>query len=110
MSIKYEVDIESCLRALAQAPQGRGGLVGRVSSTRPEGSEFESRFHGRTVVCAGWCTLNLVVGQMYSRWCGVDVLRGGCQLRCRPRHLTGVQNDDVRPKIAIVLLQNGTLI
>ncbi|GFV95525.1 hypothetical protein TNCV_4575261 [Trichonephila clavipes] len=27
-----------------------------------------------------------------SRWCGVVVRRGGCQLRCRPRHLTMVQN------------------
>ncbi|GFS99710.1 hypothetical protein TNCV_1990061 [Trichonephila clavipes] len=24
---------------------------------------------------------------MSSRWCGVVVRRGGCQLRCRPRHL-----------------------
>ncbi|GBO24807.1 hypothetical protein AVEN_180117-1 [Araneus ventricosus] len=44
------------------------------------------------------------------RWCGVEVWRGGCQLRCRPRHLTEVQNYEVRPKIALVLLQNGTLI
>ncbi|GBL87375.1 hypothetical protein AVEN_118328-1 [Araneus ventricosus] len=35
---------------------------------------------------------------------------GGGQLRCRPRHLTDVQNDEVHPKIALVLLQNGTLI
>ncbi|GBL78703.1 Jerky -like [Araneus ventricosus] len=45
-----------------------------------------------------------------SRWRGVEVWRGGCQLRCRPRHLTEVQNYEVRPKIALVLLQNGTLI
>ncbi|GBO20905.1 hypothetical protein AVEN_193696-1 [Araneus ventricosus] len=32
-----------------------------------------------------------------------------CQLRCRPRHLTVVQNYEVRPKIALVFLQNGTL-
>ncbi|GBM43124.1 hypothetical protein AVEN_148693-1 [Araneus ventricosus] len=36
-------------------------------------------------------------------------LERGCQLRCRPRHLTEVQNYEVRPKIALVLLQNGTL-
>ncbi|GBO23477.1 hypothetical protein AVEN_150936-1 [Araneus ventricosus] len=28
---------------------------------------------------------------------------------CRPRHLTMVQNYEVRPKITLVLLQNGTL-
>ncbi|GBM09443.1 hypothetical protein AVEN_141373-1 [Araneus ventricosus] len=31
-----------------------------------------------------------------------------CQLGCRPRHLTAVQNDKFRPLIAFVLLQNGT--
>ncbi|GFV24301.1 uncharacterized protein TNCV_422911 [Trichonephila clavipes] len=25
-------------------------------------------------------------------WCGVEVRREGCQLRCRPRHLTMVEN------------------
>ncbi|GBL83396.1 hypothetical protein AVEN_110700-1 [Araneus ventricosus] len=48
--------------------------------------------------------------QTSSRWCGAEVWRRGCQLRCRPRHLTEVQNYEVRPKIALVLLQNGTLI
>ncbi|GBL72346.1 hypothetical protein AVEN_115286-1 [Araneus ventricosus] len=31
------------------------------------------------------------------------------QPRCPPRHLTVVQNYEVRPKIALVLLQNGAL-
>ncbi|GBM41672.1 hypothetical protein AVEN_46944-1 [Araneus ventricosus] len=35
---------------------------------------------------------------------------GGCQLNCRPRHLTMVQNYEVSPKIALVLLQNGMLL
>ncbi|GFV21318.1 hypothetical protein TNCV_2927911 [Trichonephila clavipes] len=26
--------------------------------------------------------------ETFSRWCGVVVRRGGCQLRCHPRHLT----------------------
>ncbi|GFY28099.1 hypothetical protein TNCV_4394331 [Trichonephila clavipes] len=30
------------------------------------------------------------------RWCGVVVRRGRCQLRCRPRRLTMVQNEVVR--------------
>ncbi|GFW00742.1 hypothetical protein TNCV_2305151 [Trichonephila clavipes] len=29
---------------------------------------------------------------MTSRWCGMEVRRRGFQLRCRPRHLTMVQN------------------
>ncbi|GFT30106.1 hypothetical protein TNCV_1470181 [Trichonephila clavipes] len=29
--------------------------------------------------------------ETFSCWCGVVVRRGGCQLRCRPRHLTMVQ-------------------
>ncbi|GFS60081.1 uncharacterized protein TNCV_2833001 [Trichonephila clavipes] len=40
--------------------------------------------------------LNLSRAQTSSRWCGVVVKRGGCQLRCRPRHLTMVQNYVVR--------------
>ncbi|GFU88876.1 uncharacterized protein TNCV_4445511 [Trichonephila clavipes] len=42
------------------------------------------------------CTLNLSRAETSSHWCGVVVRRGGCQLRCRPRHLTMVQNYVVR--------------
>ncbi|GFW01669.1 uncharacterized protein TNCV_4085841 [Trichonephila clavipes] len=42
------------------------------------------------------CTLNLSRAETSSRWCDVVVRRGGCQLRCRPRHLTMVQNYVVR--------------
>ncbi|GFX45536.1 uncharacterized protein TNCV_2740731 [Trichonephila clavipes] len=41
-------------------------------------------------------TLNLSRAQTSSRWCGEVVRRGGCQLRCRPRHLTMVQNYEIR--------------
>ncbi|GFY02403.1 uncharacterized protein TNCV_3502841 [Trichonephila clavipes] len=41
------------------------------------------------------CTLNLSRAETSSRWCGVVVRSRGCQLRCRPRHLTMVQNDVV---------------
>ncbi|GFV25170.1 uncharacterized protein TNCV_1151741 [Trichonephila clavipes] len=37
-------------------------------------------------------TLNLSRFEMSSRWCGVLVRRWECQLRCRQRHLTMVQN------------------
>ncbi|GFU81973.1 uncharacterized protein TNCV_516541 [Trichonephila clavipes] len=39
------------------------------------------------------CTLNLSRAQTSSRWSGVVVRRGRCQLRCRLRHLTMAQND-----------------
>ncbi|GFX27650.1 uncharacterized protein TNCV_107481 [Trichonephila clavipes] len=42
------------------------------------------------------CTLNMSRAQMSSRWCGVVFRRMGCQLRCRPRHLTMIQNYEVR--------------
>ncbi|GFV56691.1 uncharacterized protein TNCV_4651871 [Trichonephila clavipes] len=41
-------------------------------------------------------TLNLSRPETSSRWCGVVVRRGGCQLRCQTRHLTLVQNYVVR--------------
>ncbi|GFU58593.1 uncharacterized protein TNCV_2100531 [Trichonephila clavipes] len=40
------------------------------------------------------CTLNLSRAQTFSCWSGVVVKRG--QLKYRPRHLTMVQNYDVR--------------
>ncbi|GBN37814.1 hypothetical protein AVEN_146426-1 [Araneus ventricosus] len=42
--------------------------------------------------------------QISSCWLGTESWRDGCRLRCRPRHLTAVQNDEVRPKIALVFL------
>ncbi|GFT89516.1 uncharacterized protein TNCV_4387721 [Trichonephila clavipes] len=42
------------------------------------------------------CMLNLSRAQTSSRWCGVVARRGWCQLRCRPRHLTMVQDYEVR--------------
>ncbi|GFX61266.1 uncharacterized protein TNCV_3407401 [Trichonephila clavipes] len=42
------------------------------------------------------CTLNLSRAETSSRWCGVVVRRLGYQLRCRPCHLTMVQNYVVR--------------
>ncbi|GFY17161.1 uncharacterized protein TNCV_1089371 [Trichonephila clavipes] len=48
------------------------------------------------------CVLNLSRAETSSRWCGVVVKRGGCQLRCRPRHLTMVQNYVVRRQKVLV--------
>ncbi|GBM22059.1 hypothetical protein AVEN_137369-1 [Araneus ventricosus] len=41
-------------------------------------------------------------------WCGS--LERWCQPRFRRRHLITVRNSEIRPKIALVLLRNGTLI
>ncbi|GFW34160.1 hypothetical protein TNCV_288421 [Trichonephila clavipes] len=40
------------------------------------------------------CTLNLSRAQTSSHWYGN--LKRGCQLRCRPRHLTMLQSYEVR--------------
>ncbi|GFU12255.1 hypothetical protein TNCV_4600541 [Trichonephila clavipes] len=45
--------------------------------------------------CRGTMYVKSVEAQTSFRWCGVEVRRGECQLRCRPRHLTMVQNDEV---------------
>ncbi|GFV66973.1 hypothetical protein TNCV_356591 [Trichonephila clavipes] len=37
-----------------------------------------------------------VEAQTSSCWCDVEALRWGCQLRCRPRCLTIVQNCEIR--------------
>ncbi|GFU59140.1 uncharacterized protein TNCV_4078961 [Trichonephila clavipes] len=42
------------------------------------------------------CTLNLSRAETSSRWWGLVVRRRVCQLNCRPRHLTMVQNYVVR--------------
>ncbi|GFX08595.1 uncharacterized protein TNCV_4170941 [Trichonephila clavipes] len=44
------------------------------------------------------CIENLSRAQTSSRGCGVVVRRGGCQLRCHPRHLTMVENGEVHRK------------
>ncbi|GBN85259.1 hypothetical protein AVEN_41124-1 [Araneus ventricosus] len=43
-------------------------------------------------------------------WCGAEIWRGGCQLRCCPCHLPTVPNDEVHPKIASFCFKNRTLI
>ncbi|GBN03519.1 hypothetical protein AVEN_271475-1 [Araneus ventricosus] len=48
-----------------------------------------------------WYAKSDVVDQTISCWCGAEVWI----FRLRPRHLT--QNNEVLPRIAFVLLQNG---
>ncbi|GBM98897.1 hypothetical protein AVEN_201014-1 [Araneus ventricosus] len=78
---------------------------GKVSVSGPECSRLETRFSRGSAVYGAHCTPRS--GQMPSRWCGVEVWRW-YKLRCRPCHLTTVQNDKVRPN-SPVFLQNWTL-
>ncbi|GBO08376.1 hypothetical protein AVEN_192485-1 [Araneus ventricosus] len=89
---------------------------------RPRWSSVSSRLWGRRVrgskpdstedpPCMGPIARQIIsTGQTSSRWHGVEVWRGVCHLRRHPRHLTVVQDDEIRPKIALALLQNGMLI
>ncbi|GBN96818.1 hypothetical protein AVEN_243057-1 [Araneus ventricosus] len=88
--------------------QGRGGLVvkSRLSGRRVPGSKPDS---SDDPPCMGSAALKIIrSGQTPSRRCGLKARRGGYQPRCR--HLTAVRNYEVRPKIAIVVLQSGALI
>ncbi|GBM05231.1 hypothetical protein AVEN_157664-1 [Araneus ventricosus] len=82
---------------------------GKVSASSPEGSSLETRFHRRSAVLVSLLQVKSgMVSQTSSLWYGGEAWR--CQIRCRPRDLTMIQNDEARPKIALVLLQNGTLL
>ncbi|GFU98871.1 uncharacterized protein TNCV_3381171 [Trichonephila clavipes] len=88
-----------------------GGKPNRLAASRALLAAVAEWYRYRTVACfvtgsspvplktrrvGQRCTLNLSRAETSSRWCGVVVRRGGCQLRCRPRHLTMVQNYVVR--------------
>ncbi|GBM26083.1 hypothetical protein AVEN_12844-1 [Araneus ventricosus] len=80
---------------------------GKISTPGPEVSRLEIRFDRRTAVSAHM----VHVKSVRAKCPPVGIVRKfgeGSQLRCRPRHLTAIQNYKVRPKIALVLLQNGT--
>ncbi|GFW75168.1 uncharacterized protein TNCV_448731 [Trichonephila clavipes] len=52
------------------------------------------------------CTLNLSSAETSSHWCGVVVRRGGCQLRCRPRHLTLLEEKRREDMLESVIIMN----
>ncbi|GBL92985.1 hypothetical protein AVEN_54624-1 [Araneus ventricosus] len=83
------------------ALEGRCGLVVKSRLRRVPGSKLDSTEDPPCVWAC--CTLNHTEG-----WCGS--LERGCRLWCRPHDLPVVQNYEVRPKTALVLLQSGTLI
>ncbi|GBN15628.1 hypothetical protein AVEN_51242-1 [Araneus ventricosus] len=90
--------------------KGRSGLVvkSRLWGRRVPGSKLDSTEDPPCIWAC--CTLNLTLwpNVLPLVWCGS--LERGCKVRCRPRHLTWVQNDEVLPKIVLLLLQNETLI
>ncbi|GFW18700.1 DUF4817 domain-containing protein [Trichonephila clavipes] len=47
-----------------------------------------------------------VEAQTSSRWCDVDVQKGRCQLRYRPRYLTMIQNDEYGTVLFATLLRS----
>ncbi|GFV42983.1 uncharacterized protein TNCV_2661781 [Trichonephila clavipes] len=77
-------------------PCGRGSQVVKISDrgwrvTSSSPVPLKTRRVGER------CMLNLSRARTSSRWWGGVVRRGGgCQLRCRPGHLTTVQNYEVR--------------
>ncbi|GBM95697.1 hypothetical protein AVEN_93186-1 [Araneus ventricosus] len=88
---------------------------GKVSALRPDGSKFVTLFHrGLKTILSLWLhavpavSKSVGVKRLPLVWCGS--LERGCQLRCCPLHLTATENYEVRPKISLAVLQNGTLI
>ncbi|GFY13096.1 hypothetical protein TNCV_666581 [Trichonephila clavipes] len=69
-------------------------VVCKVTDSRSACHEFEPSTAEDRV--GERCPLNQSRAQTSYRWWGVEVRRGGCQLRCRPRHLTMAQNYEFR--------------
>ncbi|GBN71811.1 hypothetical protein AVEN_243870-1 [Araneus ventricosus] len=89
---------------------GRGGIVvrfrpqgWRVSGTKSDSTEDTACMWAR-------CKLKLMSWVKRPPSGVVRKFGEGVHFMSRPRHLTAVQNDEVRPQIALVLLQNGMLI
>ncbi|GFV86196.1 uncharacterized protein TNCV_671931 [Trichonephila clavipes] len=87
------VENVSTLNNAAKAGRGGLGLWSRTRSRRVINSRLVPL---KTHRVGDRCALNLSRAQTSSRWCGVVVRRGGCQIRCRPRHFTMVQNYEIR--------------
>ncbi|GBM26539.1 hypothetical protein AVEN_245264-1 [Araneus ventricosus] len=72
---------------------------------RVKGSKPESTEHPLCMCACG--TLNHAPAPKVLPLVGRGSLEKGCQLRCRTRYLPAVQNYEVRPQKALVLLQKG---
>ncbi|GBL57887.1 hypothetical protein AVEN_160927-1 [Araneus ventricosus] len=112
MVIGYE-DSGLNTRAIAVAVVQMTGCFGRAGKTT-------SRIRGRRVPSSkpdsaegppclwAWCTLNLSRRLNALPLAGAAAWKDGCKIRCRPSHLTVVQNYEFRPKITPMSLQIGT--
>ncbi|GBL84379.1 hypothetical protein AVEN_117153-1 [Araneus ventricosus] len=83
------------------APPWHGDKLGFGTRPRKADSIEESSFSGYG------CTLNpLRPNVLLLVWHGS--FKNGCHVRCCLRHLTTAQNYELRPKMALELLKNGT--
>ncbi|GFV67691.1 uncharacterized protein TNCV_4623711 [Trichonephila clavipes] len=89
------VDVKPLTIALDKNLGGRGSPVVKVSDSGWLASS-SSPVSLKTLHAGEQWTLNLSRAQTSSRWCGMVARRRGCQLRYRPRHLTMVQNYEIR--------------
>ncbi|GBM57709.1 hypothetical protein AVEN_222554-1 [Araneus ventricosus] len=81
---------------------------GEVSGLEPDGSTFETRFHCRSVVYWACCTLNHTQG---AKRLALGVVRKfGCGMTDQVSTSSFSRGSKLRarPKVALVLLQNGT--
>ncbi|GFV15694.1 hypothetical protein TNCV_986771 [Trichonephila clavipes] len=78
----------------SQARHGHGSLVIKVTDSLLACREFEARAT-EDPSCRDQMHAKSAEIQTSSRWCGVEVRRGRYQLRCRPLHLTMVQNYEI---------------
>ncbi|GFW40316.1 transposon Ty3-I Gag-Pol polyprotein [Trichonephila clavipes] len=74
------------------SPCGRGSLVDKVTNLWPASQKFEPSTAEDPSYSGGVVHVKYVETQTSSCWCDVEVRRRGGQLRCRPRHLSMVQN------------------
>ncbi|GBM64114.1 hypothetical protein AVEN_159847-1 [Araneus ventricosus] len=78
----------------------KASLAGdKVPTSGLEASRFEIQFHRRST---GYVHLVIskspIMNQTSSSWYGAEVWRLRLRVRCRPRHLIAVQNDESLPK------------
>ncbi|GBL80362.1 hypothetical protein AVEN_92272-1 [Araneus ventricosus] len=113
MSALYAKDRHTCITSKSNATVSwdRSGLVVKsgsrgqsVSGSKPDSTEEPP--YKRV-----WCTSSSSGPTGKCPADGMARMFGeGYQLRCRPRHQSAVENYEVRPKMVLVLLQNGTLV
>ncbi|GBN12336.1 hypothetical protein AVEN_241528-1 [Araneus ventricosus] len=80
-------------------------LSGEFSALWTEGPKFEARLHYRPIMHVGMASTKSYVGVKCFPAGVARKFGEGVPLMCRTRHLTAVQNCEVRPEMTLVLLQ-----